>query len=101
MLLLPCAQQAPQDDEFAGVIGGVVGDQEGLSQQRLVAVSPWKGSGEFFIVRSFEELLEGFAVFANVMDGLLPGIGVRGLGIEPASRLRATCEACNCRRRCC
>jgi sensor domain CHASE-containing protein len=44
-LLVPCAEEAAEDDEFAGVVGGVVGDEERFAEQ-VLAGAPEEGFGE-------------------------------------------------------
>ncbi len=79
--LLPGAEQAAEDDEFARVVGRVVGDEEGFTQQRL-SFAPGEGFGEGCGVGCGEEMFEGLTVFIDLVDGVDPGVrgGRRGVG---------------------
>ena len=74
-LLVPAAEKAAEDDEFAEVVGGVVGDEERLAEE-VLAVAPAEGLVEVG-VGLWMRASKSFEVAADGGDGLRPR---RGLG---------------------
>ncbi len=70
---MPCAEQAAEDDEFAKVVGVVVGDEESFAEE-VLAVAPAEGFVEVGVGLG-EEGFELFGVAADGGDGLVPGVG--------------------------
>jgi hypothetical protein len=78
MGLVPDAEEAPEEDEFAEVVGVVVGDEEGFAEQVLAgAPEEWLVEVD---VRLQEELLELVLVGADLGDVLFQASGVGGAG---------------------
>ncbi len=71
-LLVPCAEKAAQNDEFAEMIGGVVGDEQGFAE-KILAVAPAEGLEEIGFGLA-DEGFEVFEVLANGGDGGVPGV---------------------------
>ena len=70
---MPDVEEAAEDDQFAKVVGGVVGDEQGFAEE-VLAVAPAEGFVEIgFGV--FDEGDEVFEVGAHGGDGLVPGVG--------------------------
>ena len=57
------AEQAAEDDEFAEVVGVVVGDEEGFAEE-VLAVAPAEGFEEIGL-RVFDERDEGLEICVN------------------------------------
>jgi len=87
-LLVPGAEETAEDDEFAEMVGVVVGDEEGFAE-KVLAVAPAKGFEEVRL-RIFDERDEGFEIGVNDLDGTVPGVvggwfgGLRPVVLWPA-----------------
>ena len=71
-LLVPGAEETAKDDEFAEMVGVVVGDEEGFAEE-VLAVAP----AERFVEIGggiFDESFEGFEIGADGCDGFVPGV---------------------------
>ncbi len=69
---MPDVEEATENDEFAKVVGGVVGDEKRFAEE-VLAVAPAEGLVEV----GFGVLDEGDEVFevgVNGGDGLIPGV---------------------------
>jgi hypothetical protein len=75
---VPTAEQAAEDDEFAEVVGGVVGDEERFAK-KVLTFAPAEGLGEIGVWFG-DESFKGFAVFADGGDAGIPGAGGGWLG---------------------
>ena len=87
-LFVPDTEQAAEDDEFAEVVGGVVGDEESFAEE-VLAFTPAEGLVE--IDAGFLE--EGFElgeIAADGGDGVIPGVTVWEARGQRASSRRAT-----------
>src|ERR1700680_317750 len=88
MLLGPRVEQTAEDDEFAEMVGVVVGDKEGFAEE-VLAFTPAKGFEEVRL-RVFDERDEGFEIGGNDLDGAVPGFvggwlgGLRPVVLRPA-----------------
>ena len=70
---MPGAEETAEDDEFAEVVGGVVGDEQGFAE-KVLAVAPAEGFVEvgFGVFDEGDEVLE---IGVDRGDGLVPGVG--------------------------
>jgi hypothetical protein len=77
-LLVPCAEEAAKENEFAEMMGVVVGEEKSFAEE-ILAVAPAEGFVE--IVRGlFDEGDEVFQVAMNGGDGFVPGVSGGRLG---------------------
>lgn len=73
-LWVPDVEEATDDDEFAEVVGVVVGDEKGFAEE-VLAFAPAEGFVEVDVGFG-EEGFEGALVGADGGDGVGPGMGV-------------------------
>src|SRR6185437_10321720 len=79
-LTLPGSEHAPQQDQLTDMIGVVIGDEQRLAKQ-ILSVTPLKRSNEVDVVHRVHESLKCLAIFANLLDALLPRVGARRLRV--------------------
>jgi hypothetical protein len=68
---VPGAEEAAENDEFAEVVGGVVGEEESFAEE-ILAIAPPEGFEEVG-VWTFDEGEELFEVAMDGGDGFVPG----------------------------
>ncbi len=72
VLNVPGAEEATEDDEFAEMVGVVVGDEEGFAE-KVLALAPAERFEEVGLW-VFDECDEGFEVGVDEFDGAVPGV---------------------------
>ena len=67
---MPDAKQPAKDDEFAEMVGAMVGDEKRLAEE-VLAITPEKRLEEVGI-RLLDESFKLLAIFADSKDALVP-----------------------------
>ena len=70
---MPGTKEAAEDDEFAEMVGGVVGDEESFTEE-ILSVAPAEG-----LVKidggTLDEGDEVFEIAVDLRNGVIPGVG--------------------------
>src|SRR6266567_1378250 len=78
-LHVPCAQHAPQEDQLPQMIGIMVRGQQGFAENGL-AIAMRDARIQVGRLVSHQRA-ESLQVLAKGVDGTIPGLGIRGLGV--------------------